>query len=71
MNVIINSRCVFVFGLNAILFQVSQHMMSSMLEMERFNLCQRNAMINVTSGHKILFHIYNFKNNIVILCFPF
>ena len=29
----------FVFGLNAILLQVSQHMMSSMLEMERLSLC--------------------------------
>ena len=39
-NVITHFRCVFVFGLNVILFQVSQHMMSSMLEMERFSLCQ-------------------------------
>ena len=38
INVITNSRCVFVFGLIVILFQVSQHMMSSMLEMERLRL---------------------------------
>ena len=48
-NVITHSRYVFVFGMNAILFQVSQHMMSSMLKMERFSLCQGNAMINAIS----------------------
>ena len=56
-NVITHFRCVFVFGLNVILFQVNQHMMSFMLEMERLSLCQGNALINVTSGHRILFHI--------------
>ena len=56
-NMISHSQYVFVFGLNAILFQVNQHMMSFMLEMERFCLYQRNALINVTSGHRILFHI--------------
>ena len=49
-----------VFGLNAILFQVSQHMMSSMLEMERHSPCQGNALINVTSGHVVLFHMIQF-----------
>ena len=37
-NVITHSRCVFVFGLIATLFQVSLHMMSHMLEMERLSL---------------------------------
>ena len=32
-------------------------MMSSMLEMEKFSLCQGNALINVTSGHRVSFHM--------------
>ena len=56
-NVITHFRCVFVFGLNVILFQVNQHMMSFMLEMERLSLCQGNALINVTSGHRVSFHM--------------
>ena len=50
-NVITHSRCVFVFGLIAILFQVSQPMMMIMLEMERLSLSRGNALIDVTSGH--------------------
>ena len=38
MNVITHSRCVFVFGLNAMLFQVSQLMVIIILEIERRNL---------------------------------
>jgi len=56
-NVITHFRCVFVFGLIVILFQVSQHVMSFMLEMERLSLYQENALINVTLGHRILFHM--------------
>ena len=59
-NVITHSRCLFVFGLNAILFEVSHHMMSSMLEMERLSPCQENAPINVTLGHRVLFHMLQF-----------
>ncbi|KAL5191987.1 hypothetical protein HKD37_04G011168 [Glycine soja] len=29
--------------------EISQHIMSSMLEVERLSLCQENALINVTS----------------------
>ena len=61
MNVITHSRCVFVFGLNSILFQVSQHMMSFMLEIERLSLCQGNALIDVTLGHGVLFHMLQFQ----------
>ena len=43
-NVITHSRRVFVFRLNAILFQVSQHMMNSMLEMKRLRLGQGNVL---------------------------
>ena len=50
MNVITHSRCVFVFGLNATLFQVRQHMMSFMLEVKTLSLLLGNALIDVTSG---------------------
>ena len=50
----------FVFGLNAILFQVSQRMMSFMLEMKRLSLGQGSALINVASGHGVLFHMLQF-----------
>jgi len=56
-NVIIHSQCVFVFGLIAILFQVSQHMMNSMLKIKRLSLYQGNALIYMTSGHRVLFHM--------------
>jgi len=60
MNMITHSLCVFVFGLNVILFHVSQQMTSYMLEMERLSLFQGNALINGTSGHEILFHMLQF-----------
>ena len=56
-DVKVHFRCVFVFGLNVILFHVSYHMMSFMLEMERLSLCLGNALIDVTSEHMILFHM--------------
>ena len=59
-NVITHSRCVFVFGLNVSLFQVNQHMISYMLEMEMLSLCQGNALIDVISGHEVLFHMLQF-----------
>ena len=57
MNVITHSWCVFVFGMNVILFQVNQHMISFMLKMERLSLSQGNALIDVTSAHVVLFHM--------------
>ena len=57
-NVITHSRCVFVFWLIAILFQVSQLMMIIMLEMERLSLSQGKALIDVTSWHRaFILHI--------------
>ena len=47
----------FVFGLIAILFQVSQPMMIIMLEMERLSLSQVNALIDVRSGHEAFFSL--------------
>jgi len=35
-------------------------MMSSMLEMERLSPCQGNALIIMTSGHGVLFHMLQF-----------
>ena len=34
--------------------------MSSMLEMERFSLCQGNALIDLITSHEILFHMLQF-----------
>ena len=51
-NVITHSWCVVVFGLNVILFQVSQPMMMIMLEMEGLSPSQGNALIDVTLGHR-------------------
>ena len=56
-NVITHSQCAFVFGLNVILLQVSQHMMHSMLEMKRLSLCYGSALINVALGYEVLFHM--------------
>ena len=57
---ITHSRCVFVVGLNTILFQASQPMMMIMLGMERLDLSQGNALIDVTSGHGA------FKSHVII-----
>ena len=54
---ITHSQCVFLFGLIAILFQVSQPMMIIMLEMERLSLSQVNALIDVRSGHEAFFSL--------------
>ena len=50
MNVITHSRCVLVFGLNAMLFQVSQRLMSFILEVEMLSILLGYALIDVTSG---------------------
>ena len=54
-NVITHSRCVFVFGLNAILVEVSQLTMIIMLEIERRSLSYGNALIGCDIEAWILF----------------
>ena len=54
-NVIIHSWCVFAFGLNAMLFQVSQLTMIIMLEIERRSLSYGNALIGCDIEAWILF----------------
>ena len=53
------------------LFQVRQHMMSFMMEMERLSLSQGNVLIDVTSRHWGFYFTCNSSmNSIVVLCFP-
>ena len=54
-NMITHFRCVFVFGLNAMLFQLSQLMVIIIPKMERRSLFYGNALIGCDIGAWVLF----------------